>query len=152
MLKEHPTPQTSAPIATPVADWDIPQSFYDLLDKLESSELEVTDASQPSSNKASQSTGTKVTSCETKHRSINTDPKKTADKGTNIDPLIILAPKDIQDPINGFKLISFEIPEVFIQTTNSLITPKPKFEPKYVLTVISDKTRTEKEVRSKVKI
>ena len=54
-------------------------------------------------------------------------------------------PKDIQDLINGFKLISFGIPEVFIQTTNSLITPDPKFEPKYVPTPISDKTCTEKE-------
>ena len=88
VLKEHPTPQTPAPVAIPVADWDIPQSFYDLLDDLVSSELDVTDPSQPSLNKATQTIGTKVTSCETKHSSINTEPKETADKGTNTDPLI----------------------------------------------------------------
>ena len=143
MMKEHPAPDTIPITATNVDNCEIPDSFFDLLQDFEHQELQPTTVSQPSKNKATQIAGKKVIPCETKHTSSNTESKKIQDKATNTEPLIILAPKDIQDLVNGFKLISFDIPEVFIQTTNSHITPRPKFEPKYVPTPISDKPRTE---------
>ena len=87
----------------------------------------------------------KVNTYATKHQTSNTNKKTTVDKSTNTHPLIILESKDIQNLINGFKLISFDIPQIFLQTTDSLITLKPKFEPKYVPTPISVKPCTENE-------
>ena len=144
MMKEHPTPQTSSTTTAP-REWDIPQSFFDLLDQFENTELQHTEASQPNLNKATQTSGNKINHYPTKHQTCNTDKCKVVDKSTNTDPLIILEPKDIQNLISGFKLITFEVPDIFLQTTNSTITPKPKFEPKYVPTPISTKPRTEKE-------
>ena len=134
MLKEHPAPHTTPVTATNVDN---------LLNEFEHQELQPTTVSQPSKDKATQIAGKMVTPCETKHTSSNTEPKKFQDKATNTEPLIILAPKDIQDLVNGFKLISFDNTEVFIQTTNSHITPRPKYVPKYVPTPISDKPRTD---------
>ena len=122
-----------------------PDSFFDVLKDFKHQELQPTAVSQPSKNKATQIAGKKVIPCETKHTSSNTEPNRFQDKATNTEPMIILAPKDIQYLVNGFKLISFDIPEVLIQITNSHITPRPKFVPKYVPTTISDKPRTENE-------
>ena len=144
VMEKHPTPQGSPTTTTPF-EWDIPQRFFDLLDQFENSELQPTEASKPSRNKSTQTSGCKINTFATKHQTRNTDRSKTVDKSINTDPLIILEPKDIQNLTNGFKLITFEVPDIFFQTTNSTITLKTKFEPKYLPTPISVKPRTEKE-------
>ena len=142
MMKDLPRPNTASITSIPM-EWDIPQSFYDFLDNLEQAGLQPIEASQSSSNQVTETSGCKVKYVITKHPNSNTNKIITFDKATNTDPPVILEPSDIQLLTNGFKLLSFNIPEVFLQTTNSCITPytKPiKYVPKYVPTPISDKT------------
>ena len=97
--KEDPKPSTSISEPTPM-DWDIPQSFYDLLDTLENVGLQMNNSSQ-SFNKSTQTTGGKINLAPlTRHVYTNTELKLSVDKSTNTELLIILEPH-LYQPTTG---------------------------------------------------
>ena len=157
VAKEHPpqasssTNTTTTPInmdieATPL-DYNCPKSFFDLLDELDSEELQPISSNNSSLNKGTQINKKPSKIRKTAHIGTNTDYNRFVDKVTQTDPLIILEPTTIEKLTNGFKLISFnDIPQIFLSTAQSVIKPiVDKFQPKYTPTPISSTKRTEHE-------
>ena len=125
VAKEHP-PQalssantTTAPskmdiVATPM-DYNCPKSFFDLLDVLDSDELQPISSNHSTLNKGTQISKKPSKMLKTTHIGTNTDKNRFVDTATQTDPLIILEPTTIEKLSNGFKLISFnDIPKIFI--------------------------------------
>ena len=131
-------------------DWEVPQEFFDLLNKLEQDELQQDVASQ-SNNKSTQINGGEVKQITTNHQLMNTDIISKADKAVNTDPLIILEPSDIDKLCGGFKMLTFDhIPQIFLSTTNSNIKPSAhpkstKIGPVPQPSSINNSTRVERE-------
>ena len=159
-IKYHPSNHAESSSTPAPMDWDIPQSFYDLLESLEQDPIctdeQPSERASQSFNKGIQTSGGKIiTAPITKHLGTNTDLVQKLDKSTNPDPLIILEPNDIDKLTNGFKLLCFDsIPRIYLSTTNSSIKPcstqtasksEPNYVPKYIPSPISkEKPRVER--------